>query len=132
MRLDLDRVAAYEPEALDVEEAEQAAVLVPVIRREAGDLLLFTERSKDLSDHAGEMSFPGGGGEPADLDREATALREHRLPAGMPAAGVTADSGRDCRESLEQPIAGTTGVGRTAGRIIKGNVIPPQRLSILK
>ncbi len=38
----------------------QAAVLVPILKTEAGYELLFTVRSSQLSNHAGEISFPGG------------------------------------------------------------------------
>jgi 8-oxo-dGTP pyrophosphatase MutT (NUDIX family) len=37
-----------------------AAVLVPILKTEAGFELLFTVRSSQLSSHAGEISFPGG------------------------------------------------------------------------
>ena len=38
-----------------------AAVLVPILKTETGYELLFTVRSSQLSSHAGEISFPGGG-----------------------------------------------------------------------
>lgn len=38
----------------------QAAVLVPLLKTQAGYELLFTVRSSQLSSHAGEISFPGG------------------------------------------------------------------------
>jgi 8-oxo-dGTP pyrophosphatase MutT (NUDIX family) len=37
-----------------------AAVLVPLLKTQAGFELLFTVRSSQLSSHAGEISFPGG------------------------------------------------------------------------
>jgi 8-oxo-dGTP pyrophosphatase MutT (NUDIX family) len=37
-----------------------AAVLVPILKTETGFELLFTVRSSQLSNHAGEISFPGG------------------------------------------------------------------------
>lgn len=85
-RLDLDAVAAYTPETA-ADESEEAAVLVPVVRTEAGDELLFTERTADLPTHPGEMSFPGGGREPADADLRETARREAHEEVGIdPAA----------------------------------------------
>jgi len=53
-----------------------AAVLVPLINRDDGLTVLFTERSRDLPDHPGQISFPGGRAEPDDANATATALRE--------------------------------------------------------
>jgi 8-oxo-dGTP pyrophosphatase MutT (NUDIX family) len=76
MNFDLDPVARYTPRRVVSDPDEQAAVLVPVISRNDGDYVLFTERSPDLEQHAGQMSFPGGGRDPADADLAETALRE--------------------------------------------------------
>jgi 8-oxo-dGTP pyrophosphatase MutT (NUDIX family) len=55
----------------------ESAVLVPiVVEPDAPDRLLFTVRRADLTDHAGQISFPGGKRDPADLDAQATAIRE--------------------------------------------------------
>src|SRR5689334_15178264 len=41
--------------------AVKAAVLLPVIRRAAGEpQLLFTRRTESLARHSGQVSFPGG------------------------------------------------------------------------
>ena len=45
-------------------ESVAAAVLVPLINRPQGLQLLLTQRSADLSDHPGQISFPGGRLEP--------------------------------------------------------------------
>jgi len=52
-----------------------AAVLVPIIAR-AGPTVLFTQRTAHLSDHAGEICFPGGKIDAADISPAAGALRE--------------------------------------------------------
>jgi 8-oxo-dGTP pyrophosphatase MutT (NUDIX family) len=52
-----------------------AAVLVPIIAR-AEPTVLFTQRTASLSDHAGEISFPGGKIDAADISPAAAALRE--------------------------------------------------------
>ncbi|MGL4608289.1 MAG: NUDIX hydrolase [Trueperaceae bacterium] len=52
-----------------------AAVLVPILKTEAGFELLFTVRSAQLSSHAGEISFPGGRVD-AGESLEAAARRE--------------------------------------------------------
>jgi 8-oxo-dGTP pyrophosphatase MutT (NUDIX family) len=65
-------------------EPRSAAVLVPIVNRPAGLAVLFTERSADLPDHAGQISFPGGRVEPGDLDVDAAALRETEEEIGLP------------------------------------------------
>lgn len=66
------------------EELRPAAVLVPVVRRDAGLTLLFTRRTDHLYDHAGQISFPGGRSEADDESPAATALRETFEEIGLP------------------------------------------------
>lgn len=60
-----------------------AAVLVPLVQREAGLQLLLTRRTDHLRDHAGQISFPGGRVEPEDEGPVATALRETEEEIGL-------------------------------------------------
>lgn len=70
------------------EEIRPAAVLVPVVRREAGLTVLFTRRTAHLHDHAGQISFPGGRAEAADRSAAETALRESSEEIGLDAERV--------------------------------------------
>ena len=65
-----------------------AAVLIPIITREASLSVLLTERSPDLKHHAGQISFPGGRMDAADRDIRATALRETQEEVGIDPANV--------------------------------------------
>jgi 8-oxo-dGTP pyrophosphatase MutT (NUDIX family) len=60
-----------------------AGVLVPIIERGSDLSVLFTERSADLTHHAGQVSFPGGGMETQDRHIGETALRETREEVGI-------------------------------------------------
>jgi 8-oxo-dGTP pyrophosphatase MutT (NUDIX family) len=66
-----------------------AAVLVPLVNRPEGLQVLLTQRSADLPDHPGQISFPGGRVEPGDLSHAAAALREATEEVGLPAPQVT-------------------------------------------
>lgn len=59
-----------------------ASVLVPLVQRSELTVLL-TRRTDHLTDHAGQISFPGGRAEPEDVDEVATALREAREEIGL-------------------------------------------------
>jgi len=65
-----------------------AAVLVPLIDHPTGLTVLLTQRTAHLSDHAGQISFPGGRIEPSDEHPVAAALREAEEEVGMPASHV--------------------------------------------
>lgn len=64
--------------------ATPAAVLVPLVNRSEGLTVLFTERSIDLPDHPGQISFPGGRIEPGDADAIEAALREAEEEIALP------------------------------------------------
>ncbi|MBY0242090.1 MAG: CoA pyrophosphatase [Burkholderiaceae bacterium] len=60
-----------------------AAVLVPLVVRGDGLTVLLTQRTAHLTDHAGQISFPGGRAEAVDDGPVATALRETEEEIGL-------------------------------------------------
>jgi 8-oxo-dGTP pyrophosphatase MutT (NUDIX family) len=79
--LDGERLArslrARPRETLALDGFRDSAVLVPIVCEPgAPDRLLFTVRRSDLSNHGGQIAFPGGKRDPGDLDAQATAIRE--------------------------------------------------------
>lgn len=60
-----------------------AAVLLPIVLREDGPTLLFTQRAAHLTAHAGQISFPGGRMEAYDASPIETALRETEEEIGL-------------------------------------------------
>ncbi|MEM6413093.1 MAG: CoA pyrophosphatase [Pseudomonadota bacterium] len=66
------------------EKRKDAAVLIPIIPRDAGASVLLTVRAADMPSHAGQISFPGGRVDDADQTRVDTALREAEEEVGIP------------------------------------------------
>lgn len=60
-----------------------AAVLFPIVLREDGLMVLLTQRTAHLRDHAGQVSFPGGRVEREDQSAIDTALRETEEEIGL-------------------------------------------------
>jgi 8-oxo-dGTP pyrophosphatase MutT (NUDIX family) len=56
--------------------AVPAAVLIGMVAHEEGPSIILTERTEHLSNHAGQVSFPGGRIEPGDAGPADAALRE--------------------------------------------------------
>jgi 8-oxo-dGTP pyrophosphatase MutT (NUDIX family) len=65
-------------------EPMNASVLVPLVERDDGVHVLLTRRTDHLTDHAGQVSFPGGRADPGDVDVVDTALRETQEEVGLP------------------------------------------------
>jgi len=65
-----------------------ASVLIPIVLRSASPTVLLTRRTAHLNDHAGQIAFPGGRRDPADLSPQHTALREAQEEVGLTAEFV--------------------------------------------
>ena len=57
------------------EIAKQAAILVPIVEIQIEPALVYTKRSKYLTNHKSQISFPGGNSDETDSGPEQTALR---------------------------------------------------------
>jgi len=64
-------------------ELRRAAVLIPLVRRPSGLTVLLTQRTAHLSNHGGQVSFPGGRAEDLDSSPIETALRETEEEIGL-------------------------------------------------
>ena len=65
------------------EDLKPAGVLIPIIEHADSLSVLLTQRSSELTHHAGQVSFPGGSMESADADITQTALRETHEEVGI-------------------------------------------------
>lgn len=72
----------YDPEGV-TDATRRAGVVVPIVERANGVAVLFTERSDTLSEHPGQVSFPGGGAEAVDDSLVETARREAEEEIGL-------------------------------------------------
>lgn len=66
-----------------------AAVLIPILLGAREPRILFTERQKELKEHAGQISFPGGRKAPKDKSLIDTALREAEEEIGLSPSRVS-------------------------------------------
>ncbi len=85
--MDFTRVIEHDPETV-TDQPQEAAVIVPVIDPDGASKILFTKRAEHLSDHPGQMSFPGGGRESADDSLVETAKREANEEVGLSAEEI--------------------------------------------
>lgn len=69
-------------------ELRNSAVLLLFAESNDGLDIVLIERAADLSAHAGQIAFPGGGFEPDDADAIAAALREASEEIGLDAETV--------------------------------------------
>lgn len=92
-----------------------AAVLVPLVRRGDALSILFTRRTEHLRQHAGQISFPGGGVEASDADAIAAALRETDEETGIAPELVEPFGYLDCLDTVSgycvTPVVGFVGAG---------------------
>ena len=71
------------PDFLPKPPWKPAAVLLPLVVHPEMPTVLLTQRTQDLQEHAGQVSFPGGSREAQDPDPIATALRETEEEIGL-------------------------------------------------
>jgi 8-oxo-dGTP pyrophosphatase MutT (NUDIX family) len=67
---------------------QPAAVLLPLLERDAEPYLLLTVRASHLRHHAGQISFPGGQFAAGDSDARSAALRETQEEIGIAPAFI--------------------------------------------
>lgn len=66
----------------------ESAVLVPIFCKDGEYHILFTQRSEQVPQHKGQVSFPGGAKTTTDATLMDTALRESREEVGLKAEDV--------------------------------------------
>jgi len=88
LRQRLAHPPAWEPELPEdllfrLGKLRRAAVLVPIVQRPEGLTVLLTQRTAHLTNHGGQVSFPGGRAETTDSSSIETALRESEEEIGL-------------------------------------------------
>lgn len=75
-------LAAREPTHVEISDARDAAVLIPIVAVPE-PTLIFTVRTDTLPSHKGQISFPGGKIDDTDASPRAAALRETQEEIGL-------------------------------------------------
>ena len=88
LRERFERAPVWQPELVaermqGLRAPVHASVLLPLVVRDGEITVLFTQRADHLSDHPGQISFPGGRAEADDATAVATALRESQEEIGL-------------------------------------------------
>jgi len=83
------RLAEYEPKTVAQGNHRTSAVLVPIVMGSTGPKVILTVRPSHLSQHGGQVSFPGGSIEATDKDPWAAAVREAQEEIGLDPSLVT-------------------------------------------
>ncbi|KPJ59223.1 MAG: hypothetical protein AMJ46_12010 [Latescibacteria bacterium DG_63] len=97
---------------------QEAAVLIPLYRDDAGDVRLVLVRRVDRGMHGGQIAFPGGKRVPADRTLLETALREAREEIGIETETI---------EVLEQlPVVETKTTGFRISPFLARIARPPE------
>jgi 8-oxo-dGTP pyrophosphatase MutT (NUDIX family) len=73
---------AHPPQRVRIEDARDAAILIPIIAVPE-PTLIFTVRTDTVSSHKGQISFPGGSIDPEDPSALDAALRETTEEIGL-------------------------------------------------
>ena len=84
-----DALAARATQADGADNAKAAGVLVPLYVRDGAWHVLLNVRSNHVSEHQGEVAFPGGSLDDGDADIQSCALREAHEEMGIKPADVT-------------------------------------------
>jgi 8-oxo-dGTP pyrophosphatase MutT (NUDIX family) len=91
VRLHAERLARTlrerETKQAQIDGFARSAVLIPVLRGEHEDFVLFTQRTERVEHHKGQISFPGGRLDPGESLIDC-ALREAREEVGIDPAAV--------------------------------------------
>ncbi len=77
-------LASFQPREQPLADRRAAGVLVLLHRLAGEDHVVFQQRTQRVRHHKGEISFPGGGRDPEDVDLLETALRETHEEIGVP------------------------------------------------
>ncbi len=89
--LEVDGDYQLNPELRDaiVDNAlKEAAVLIGIVERPEGLCMILTKRTENLSNHSGQVAFPGGKIDPTDASAEMAALREAQEEIGLDTSEV--------------------------------------------
>jgi 8-oxo-dGTP pyrophosphatase MutT (NUDIX family) len=87
-------LASRPPRSAEVNDAREAAVLVPIVGAPE-PTLIFTVRTDTVPSHKGQISFPGGSIDATDASPLEAALRETHEEIGLDPASVRVLGGMD-------------------------------------